>query len=69
MSRTSILLLIIIVVGLGSGIAWRLLRFRPGELDIAAKEPPELPPIKVGPTIGPGGAGRLRTTTRPTPAL
>ena len=47
MSRTSIVLVVVILAGLVGGAAWKLLRSRPGELDIAAKEPPALPSIKV----------------------
>ena len=47
MSRTSIVLLVIVVALGGFGLARYLMRTKPGELDIPLKKLPELPPIQV----------------------
>jgi outer membrane protein assembly factor BamB len=47
MSRSTVVLIVIVLVAAGGGLAWYLFRAKPGELDIAAKPLPELPPAKV----------------------
>lgn len=51
MSRQSVVLIVAALIAVGAGVYFFFFRSRPpGELDVAAKELPELPP----PTVGPG---------------
>lgn len=66
MSRSTVIILLVILALIGGGIGWYYLRGKPGELDIAAnKNLPQLPEAKFGPTDWPWWRGPTRNGNSP----